>query len=78
MVLPCMPGDKALLLEAVPEIDVERDCYRGRPLMLARIEAISEKELRHRVEIAWRIGATGRMVRGGEGGSARGAETDAG
>ena len=55
VVLACPLEDKALLIEAAPDIYFETDHYRGWPLVLARIEAISEAELRHRLEIGWRM-----------------------
>ncbi|MDP3899063.1 MAG: MmcQ/YjbR family DNA-binding protein [Mesorhizobium sp.] len=55
VVLVCAPEDKALLIEAAPEIYFETDHYRGWPLVLARIGVISEEELRHRRGIGWRM-----------------------
>lgn len=48
-VLPCALEDKALLIEAASEIYFETP--RGWPSVLAKIDANSEEELRHRVEI---------------------------
>ncbi len=57
LVMRCELEEKTLLMEAAPEIFFETDHYKGWPAILIRLDAISDKELRHRIEIAWRIQA---------------------
>ena len=57
VVLMCSLEDKELLFAAAPAIYFETDHYRGWPAILVRIDAIADDELRHRVEIAWRLKA---------------------
>jgi hypothetical protein len=57
VVLVCSHEDKAMLMEAAPHIYFETDHYRGYPLVLARMEAIGDAELAHRLDLAWRIQA---------------------
>jgi len=42
--------DKALLIEPAPEIYFETEHYRGWPVVLTKIDAISDAELRHWLE----------------------------
>ena len=44
-------------MEAAPEIYFETDHYAGWPAVLARAAAISDAELVHRIERAWRVQA---------------------
>ena len=63
VVLPCAMEDKAMLIEAAPDIYYETDHYRGWPLVLARLAVIGDDELAHRLAIAWRLQATPRMLK---------------
>jgi hypothetical protein len=57
LVLRCTLEDKAMLMEAAPDIYFETDHYVGWPLVLARLPAISDAELAHRLEKAWHLQA---------------------
>ena len=46
--------EKEMLLAAEPAIHFETDHYKGWPAWLARLAKISDAELRHRLERAWR------------------------
>lgn len=61
--LCCAGEDKALLIEAAPEIYFDTPHYQGWALVLVRMPAISAGELRHRMMAAWRLQATGPMLR---------------
>ncbi len=50
VVLACPPEEKEMLIEAAPAIYFETDHYKGWPLVLARMDAIGDEELRHRLE----------------------------
>jgi hypothetical protein len=52
LVLICPMEDKALLMEAAPDIYYETDHYRGWPAILIRIDRISDEELAHRLKLA--------------------------
>ena len=62
LVFTCPLEEKALLMEAAPEIYFETDHYAGWPAVLARAAAISDAELVHRIERAWRVQAPKRLV----------------
>jgi hypothetical protein len=62
LVIHCALEEKEMLKEAAPEIYWETDHYRGWPAILVRLSAISEEELRHRLERAWRMRAGKRLV----------------
>ncbi len=55
LVLMCELEEKAALMEAAPDIYFETDHYRGWPAMLARLDALSDQELIHRLECAIRF-----------------------
>lgn len=57
LVLRCTLEDKAMLMEAAPDIYFETDHYVGWPAVLARLAAISDAELAHRLEQAWHLQA---------------------
>jgi hypothetical protein len=57
LVLRCTLEDKAMLMEAAPGIYFETDHYVGWPAVLARLSAISDAELAHRLEQAWNLQA---------------------
>jgi hypothetical protein len=57
LVLRCALEDKAMLIEAAPEIYFETDHYVGWPAVLARLPAIGDAELAHRLEQAWHLQA---------------------
>jgi hypothetical protein len=62
LVFTCPLDEKAMLMEAAPEIYFETDHYAGWPAVLARTSAISDAELVHRIERAWRVQAPKRLV----------------
>ena len=57
LVFRCTLEDKAMLIEAAPEIYFETDHYVGWPAVLVRLSAISDAELAHRLEKAWQLQA---------------------
>jgi hypothetical protein len=57
LVLRCTLEDKAMLMEAAPDIYFETDHYVGWPAVLVRLSAISDAELAHRLEQAWHLRA---------------------
>jgi hypothetical protein len=57
LVLRCTLEDKAMLIEAAPDIYFETDHYVGWPAVLVRLAAISDAELAHRLEQAWHLQA---------------------
>jgi hypothetical protein len=62
LVFTCPLEEKAMLMEAAPEIYFETDHYVGWSAVLARASAISDAELAHRIERAWRVQAPKRLV----------------
>lgn len=62
LVLACPVDEKELLIAAAPDIYHETDHYRGWPLVLVRIHAISGSELSHRLALAWRRQAPPKLV----------------
>jgi hypothetical protein len=62
LVIHCPLEEKEMLKEAAPEIYWETDHYKGWPGILIRLAAISDAELRHRLEKAWRMRAGKRLV----------------
>jgi hypothetical protein len=61
-VLMCALEDKEMLFESAPDIYFETDHYRGWPAILVRMGAISDRELKHRVAIAWRLKAPKKLA----------------
>lgn len=57
-VLMCPLDEKQMLLEAAPDLYFETDHYKGWPALLMRMDAISDDELRHRLERGWLSRAT--------------------
>jgi len=62
MVLLGPMEEKEMLLAAAPAIYFETDHYKGWPAWLVRMPKIGDKELRHRLECAWRHKAPKRLV----------------
>lgn len=57
--LPCgTEADKHLLIEADPTIYFTIAHFDGYPMVLAQMAAISDEELRHRLNLAWHFVAT--------------------
>lgn len=52
-VMMCPLDEKEMLLQAAPDIYFETDHYKGWPALLVRMSAVSDDELRHRLERAW-------------------------
>jgi len=69
VVLPCPLDEKEMLLSAAPDIFFETDHYKGWPAILVRVHAISDDELRHRLERAWRMQAPKRLAAAFDAGS---------
>lgn len=65
VVLPvASEDDKHLLIEAAPDIYFTVPHYDGYAYVLARMAAISDAELAHRLALAWQLLATPAMKRG--------------
>ncbi len=62
LVLRCEIEEKALLMAAAPDIYFETGHYKGYPALLVRLRKISAKELKHRLELAWRMQAPKKRV----------------
>jgi hypothetical protein len=71
LVFRCPVEEKAMLIEAVPDIYFETDHYKGYPAVLVRLSRISDAELRHCLERAWRLQAPAKLAVEREGGAAR-------
>lgn len=52
-VLMCPLDEKEMLLQAAPGVYFETDHYKGWPALLVRMDAVSDDELRHRLERTW-------------------------
>lgn len=52
-VVMCPLDEKEMLLQAAPDIYFETDHYKGWPALLVHMNAISDDELRHRLERTW-------------------------
>jgi len=63
VVFPCPLEEKEMLLQAAPAVYFETDHYKGWPAVLVRMDAISEEELRHRLERSWLAQAPKTLVR---------------
>lgn len=61
LVLRCTLEDKAMLMEAAPAIYFETDHYAGWPAVLARLSAIDDAELAHRLTQAWQLQAPNKL-----------------
>ena len=68
-VLMCPLEEKELLFESAPAIYFETDHYKGWPALLVRLGAISDEELRLRMEKAFRFKAPRKLIREWEGGT---------
>lgn len=53
VVIPCPLDEKEMLLSAADAVYFETDHYKGWPYVLIRMAAISDEELRHRLERCW-------------------------
>src|SRR5262245_48761185 len=62
MVLLGPMEEKEMLMAAAPEIYFETDHYKGWPAWLVRLPKISDAELKHRIECAWRHKASKRLL----------------
>ena len=52
-VVMCPLDEKEMLLQVAPDIYFETDHYKGWPALLVRMNAVSDDELRHRLERTW-------------------------
>jgi hypothetical protein len=57
LVFRCTLEDKAMLMEAAPDIYFETDHYVGWAAVLVRLSAIGDAELAHRLQKAWELQA---------------------
>jgi hypothetical protein len=64
LVFMCELEEKAALIEAVPDIYFETDHYKGWPAVLARLPALSDEELVHRLRCAVRFQTAKRLAKG--------------
>lgn len=64
LVFSCPLDEKAMLMEAASEIYFETDHYKGWPAVLARLSALSDAELVHRIGQAWRAVAPKKLMAG--------------
>ena len=62
VVLPCDLDEKEFLKQLAPEVYFETDHYRGYPWILARLSQIDSDELADRIERAWRMHATKKLL----------------
>lgn len=62
LVLMCARDEKEMLMEVNPEVYFETDHYKGWPAVLIRLPKISDRELQHRLENAWRLQAPKRSA----------------
>jgi hypothetical protein len=62
LVFSCALEEKAMLMEAAPDIYFETDHYKGWPAVLAHVATISDKELVHRIRQAWLLQAPKKLV----------------
>jgi len=67
MVLLGPMEEKEMLMAAAPEVYFETDHYKGWPAWLVRLAKISDAELKHRLECAWRHNASKRLLAEREG-----------
>jgi len=63
VVVPCPLDEKEMLLSAASAIYFETDHYKGWPHVLIRMAAISDEELRHRLERCWLAQAPKALVK---------------
>ena len=62
LVVRCPLEDKEFLVGAEPEVFFETDHYRGWPLILVRLSRVDPARLRQRLEVAWRMQASKRLI----------------
>jgi hypothetical protein len=62
LVLRVDPDERPLLVEARPDVFFVTPHYEGWPLVLARLDAIDDDELRGRIEDSWAVVAPRRLV----------------
>lgn len=61
LVLMCAREEKDFLMQMNPEIYFETDHYKGWPAVLIRLSKIGDRELTHRLQVAWRMQAPKRF-----------------
>jgi len=61
--IPCPLDEKEMLLSAADDIYFETDHYKGWPTVLIRMAAVSDDELRHRIERCWLTQAPKALVK---------------
>jgi hypothetical protein len=62
LVFSCALEEKALLVEAVPDIYFETDHYKNWPAILVRLSAISDHELQHCLKRAFLLQAPAKLL----------------
>jgi hypothetical protein len=70
LALRCPLDEKELLMEVNPAIYFETDHYKGWPAVLIRLPKISDTELKHRLQIAWRMLAPKKLLAAKDGNTA--------
>jgi hypothetical protein len=71
LVVMCAREEKELLMEVNPALYFETDHYKGWPAILVRLPKIADAELKHRLQVAWRMQAPRKLVAEHEGAPAR-------
>lgn len=62
LVLMCALEEKEFLMQNNPDVYFETDHYKGWPAVLIRLSKISDAELKHRLQVAWRMQAPQKLV----------------
>jgi hypothetical protein len=62
LVLMCSREEKELLMEVNPDVYFETDHYKGWPAVLIHTPKISDTELKHRLQVAWRMQAPKKLL----------------
>ena len=57
LVLMCALEEKEFLMQTNPSVYFETDHYKGWPAVLIRLSKIGDEELKHRLQVAWRMQA---------------------
>ena len=56
------PDERPLLVESQPDLYFVTPHYQGYPILLVRLEAVGEKELRDRISDSWLIAAPPKLA----------------
>jgi hypothetical protein len=69
LVLMCALEEKDFLMQNDPGVYFETDHYKGWPAVLIRLSKIGDDELKHRLQIAWRMQAPKKLLASVDGGA---------